>query len=72
MTYCRWTHTYKAPPMPDATPIRANTNNSCGSNGKSMVKLVRKTAVTVSAPSNHTANNRNIVAPHTAAKKPLQ
>lgn len=30
-------------------PINANTNNSCGSNGKSDVKLVANNAVTVSA-----------------------
>lgn len=30
-------------------PMRANTMSSCGSNGKSMVKLVAYTAVTVAA-----------------------
>lgn len=30
-------------------PISAKTNNSCGSNGNSVVKLVRKNARTVSA-----------------------
>lgn len=36
-------------------PINANTKSSCGSNGKSVVKSVAKTAVTVSAFWNHTA-----------------
>lgn len=38
-------------------PINANTKSSCGSNGKSVVKSVAKTAVTVSAFWNHTARS---------------
>lgn len=53
-------------------PIKAKTKSSWGSKGKSIAKFVRKTAVTVSAPSNHTARSRKIVAPQTAAKKPRQ
>lgn len=49
-------------------PIKANTNNSCGSNGKSVVKSVAKTAVTVSAFWNHTANNP-IIDTHTQTQK---
>lgn len=53
-------------------PIKAKTNNSCGSKGKSIVKFVLKTGVTVWAPKNQTASSRNIVAPQAAAKNPLQ
>lgn len=52
--------------------MSANTKSSCGSNGNSDAKSVAKTAVTVSAFWNQTANRRKTVAPQTAAKNPRQ
>jgi hypothetical protein len=51
-----------------AHPINANTNNSRGSKGNSVVKFVRNIAVIVSDFWNHTASNRKNVAPITYEK----
>lgn len=40
-------NTFRKLSSPSTYPIKANTNNSCGSNGKSIVKFVLNTGVTV-------------------------